>query len=203
MISTDRTRAQHQRRPADELDIVRVATAFDYAQAALLLGEQRAWAEQMLGRELAEVQPSSKREFAHIASYYRPPHGKLLLARLDGDPVGVLGIRRLDGRRGEGKRLYVRPSARGHGVARLLVHELLSATRELGLESLYIETSPTRLPQTYEMCLRLGFVETRKLGFDAVDDVVGMQLDLDPAPAPAPYVRPASKFRRVGALRIA
>jgi len=203
MISTDRTRAQHQRRPADELDIVRVATAFDYAQAALVLGEQRAFTEQLLGRELAEVQPSSKREFAHLASYYRPPHGKLLLARLDGDPVGVVGVRRLDARRAEGKRLYVRPAARGHGIARLLVHELLAATRELGLASLYIETSPTRLPQAYEMCLRLGFVETPKTGFAAVDDIVGMQLDLDPSPAPVPSIRPASRFRRAGALRVA
>jgi len=203
MISTDPKRTHHRRQGADELAIVRVATAFDYAQAALLLGEQRAWAEQMLGRELAEVQPSSKREFAHLASYYRPPYGKLLLARLHGDPVGVVGVRRLDGRRGEGKRLYVRPEARGHGIARLLVHELLAATGELGLRSLYIETSPTRLPQTYEMCLRLGFTETTKLGFTALDDIVGMQLDLDPSPAPALSARPASRFRRAAALRVA
>ena len=112
-------------RRVDGLDIARVATAFDYVQAALLLGEQRAWAEEMLGRELIEVQPASQREFAHLASFYRPPYGKLLLARLNGDPVGVVGVRRLDGQRGEAKRLYVRPSARGMGIARQLVHELL------------------------------------------------------------------------------
>ena len=120
MIFRDTTTAPAppRSRRVDGVDIVRVATAFDYVQAALLLGEQRTWAEELLGRELVEVQPASQREFAHLASYYRPPYGKLLLARVNGDPVGVVGVRRLDGHRGEGKRLYVRPSARGMGIAR-------------------------------------------------------------------------------------
>jgi hypothetical protein len=53
------------------------------------------------------------------------------------------------------------------------------------------------------MCLRLGFTETTKVGFTALDDIVGMQLDLDPSPAPALSARPASRFRRAAALRVA
>jgi GNAT superfamily N-acetyltransferase len=190
-------------RRVDGVDIVRVATAFDHVQAALLLGEQRAWAEAMLGRELVEVQPASQREFAHLASFYRPPYGKLLLARLNGDPVGIVGVRRLDGQRGECKRLYVRPSARGIGIARQLVQELLAAARELGLRSLYAETSPTRLPDTYEMCRRLGFTETTKLGFQDQPDIVGMELELDPSAGrfPSPKTStPTRRFRRSGGL---
>ena len=190
-------------RRLDGVDIVRVATAFDYVQAALLLGEQRAWAEAMLGRELVEVQPASQREFAHLASFYRPPYGKLLLARLNGDPVGIVGVRRLDGQRGEGKRLYVRPSARGVGIARQLVQELLAASRELGLRSLYMETSPTGSPDVYEMCRRLGFAETAKLGFRDQPDIVGMELELDPSAARflPPKTSPSKRrFRRSGGL---
>jgi GNAT superfamily N-acetyltransferase len=207
MIFRDTTRAETPRsRRADGVEIARVASAFDYAQAALLLGEQRAFTERLLGRELAEVQPSSQREYAHLASYYRPPHGKLLIARLHGEPVGILGVRRIDSRRGESKRLYVRPSARGHGIARMLVQELFVVTRELGLSALYCETSPTLLPQSYEMCVRLGFTETEKLGFADVDDVIAMQIELDPVAddvAPSRAVSPTRRFRRARELRVA
>jgi GNAT superfamily N-acetyltransferase len=190
----------------ERVDVVRVATAFDYVQAALLLGEQRAFTERVLGRELAEVQPGSQREFSHLASYYRPPYGKLLLARLNGEPVGVVAVRRLAGQRGEGKRLYVRPAARGRGIARRLVHELFGASRELGLRSLYIETSPTLLPDAYEMLVRLGFEQTAKLGFLDVDDVIAMELQLDPAAdrfLPPRTSTPTRRFRRAGDLRLA
>jgi len=208
MIFHDPTRAAApltSDRP-ERVDVVRVATAFDYVQAALLLGEQRAFTERVLGRELAEVQPGSQREFSHLASYYRPPYGKLLLARLNGEPVGVVAVRRLDGQRGEGKRLYVRPSARGRGIARRLVHELFGASRELGLTSLYIETSPTLLPDAYDMLVRLGFEQTTKLGFQGVDDVIAMELHLDPASdrflAPRTST-PTRRFRRAGDLKLA
>lgn len=183
---------------SERIDVVRVATAFDYVQAALLLGEQRAFTENLLGRELAEVQPASQREFSHLAGFYRPPHGKLLLARLNGEPVGIVGVRRLDAQRGEGKRLYLRPSARGRGIARLLVHELFAASRELGFRSLYIETSPGMLPEAYELCRRLGFEQTRKLGFTGIDDVVGMQLELDPQADRLPPPRTSRTPRRFG-----
>jgi GNAT superfamily N-acetyltransferase len=187
----------------ERVDIVRVATAFDYVQAALVLGEQRSFTEKVLGRALHEVQPSSQREFSHLASYYRPPYGKLLLARVNGEPVGVVGVRRLDGQRGEGKRLYVRPSARGRGIARRLVHELFAASRELGLRSLYIETSPTLLPDAYAMLVRLGFEETAKQGFPGVDDVIAMELQLDPGAdrfLPPRTSTPTRRFARSGGL---
>jgi GNAT superfamily N-acetyltransferase len=188
----------------ERVEVVRVATAFDYVQAALLLGEQRAFTERVLGRELAEVQPGSQREFAHLASYYRPPHGKLLLARLNGEPVGIVGVRRLADHRGEGKRLYVRPSARGRGIARRLVHELFGACRELGLRSLYAETSPALLPGAYDMLVRLGFEETAKVGFGDIDDVIALELQLDPSAdrfLPPRTSTPTRRFRRAGELR--
>lgn len=164
----------------DEIEILRVSSALEYAQAALVLGEQRAWTESTIGRSLAEVQPSSRGEYASLSTFYRPPDGQLVLARLDGEPVGVAGIHRIDDRRAEGKRMYVRPSARGLGLARQLMHETLGAARELGFASIYMETSPVYMPQMYDMAVRLGFHETKKLGFTHVDDVLAMELDLEP-----------------------
>jgi GNAT superfamily N-acetyltransferase len=109
-----------------ELETVCVSTPLEYAQAALLLGEQRAWTEALVGHDLADIQPSSRHEYAHLADFYAPPDGAMLLARLEGDPVGVVAVRRLDDERGEGKRLFVRPPARGSGVARRLLVEMFA-----------------------------------------------------------------------------
>src|SRR5262249_61199003 len=97
--------------------------------------------------------------------------GRRVSRGVNGDRRGGVGVRWVDGQRGEGKRLYVRPSARGRGIARRLVHELFAASRELGLRSMYIETSPTLLPGAYEMLVRLGFHGTAKGGFHDVADV--------------------------------
>jgi len=159
-------------------ELVRVATPLHFAQAALVLGEQRAWAEDRLGGSLAEIQPSSRREYACLADFYARPDGQLVLARLDGEPVGVIAVRRLADGRGEGKRLYVRPAARGHGIGRRLIAELLRLARELGFGSLYVETSPQRMAAAYRMCVGLGFRETRKLGFRDLDHMVALELPL-------------------------
>ena len=135
---------------APELETVCVSTPLEYAQAALLLGEQRAWTEALVGQDLAEIQPSSRREYAHLADFYAPPHGAMLLARLEGEPVGVVAVRRLDDDRGEGKRLFVRPPARGFGVARRLLVEMFALARALGFKSLYIETTPGKMAEQYE-----------------------------------------------------
>jgi GNAT superfamily N-acetyltransferase len=164
--------------PVAAIELRRVATPLEFAQAALVLGEQRAWAEAWLGGSLAELQPSSRSEYSCLAEFYARPHGQLVLARLGGEPVGVIAVRRLADGRGEGKRLYVRPVARGHGIGRRLVAELLRLARELGVPALYVETSPERMAAAYELCVELGFRETRKLGLRELDFMVALELTL-------------------------
>ena len=160
------------------LEIAPVTTTLDFTQAAVVLGEQRAWAEGLIGRELAEVQPTSQHEYAQLAEFYGPPNGQLLLARLDDEPVGVVGVRRIDDAIGEGKRLYVRRSARGFGVGRRLADELPKLARGLGFRSLYVETSPQHLPHSYELCRRLGFRETTAHARIDLDGFVALRLAL-------------------------
>ncbi|MFJ5881259.1 GNAT family N-acetyltransferase [Kitasatospora cineracea] len=75
-----------------------------------------------------------------------PPQGVFLLARLDGHPVGCAGIRTLDTApntapgTAELKRLYVRPTGRGHGLGRLLLAAAEDAARSLGHARLRLDT---------------------------------------------------------------
>ena len=73
----------------------------------------------------------------------RPQNGLFLVARLNGNPVGGVGVRRIgepSDQLGEIKRLWVRDDLRRHGVARALMDEIERRSRALGYGRLYLET---------------------------------------------------------------
>lgn len=76
------------------------------------------------------------------------PYGTFLVVRLDGDPVGCGGCKRLHGpdhelgATAEIKRMYVRPAGRGHGIARALLAELEQAAAALGHRTVRLDTGP-------------------------------------------------------------
>jgi GrpB-like predicted nucleotidyltransferase (UPF0157 family)/GNAT superfamily N-acetyltransferase len=69
------------------------------------------------------------------------PNGVLLLARGDGEPAGLGGIRFLDAEAAEVKSMYVSPAFRGHGLARAILAELERIARERGCRRLRLDTS--------------------------------------------------------------
>jgi putative acetyltransferase len=65
----------------------------------------------------------------------------LLVARdARGDAVGCGAIRELEPGAGEIKRMFVRPEARGQGIARLLLEGLEREARERGIAVMRLET---------------------------------------------------------------
>jgi GNAT superfamily N-acetyltransferase len=78
---------------------------------------------------------------AREASMFVEPHGVFLVMRDDDDrAVGCGGIARFDDTRGEVKRMYVVPEARGRGLGRRLLEELEGQARRLGYASVVLET---------------------------------------------------------------
>jgi GNAT superfamily N-acetyltransferase len=75
----------------------------------------------------------------------RPPAGTFIVGMLDGQAVCCGGIKRLDDRACEIKKMYVDPELRGRGVARRLLHELEDRARELGYELARLDTGPKQL----------------------------------------------------------
>jgi GNAT superfamily N-acetyltransferase len=74
---------------------------------------------------------------------FAAPRGRFLVGfDDDGAPVCAGGVKGLDAQAAEIKRMYVVPSARGRGVARLLLAALEDAARDLGYTIVRLDTGP-------------------------------------------------------------
>jgi GNAT superfamily N-acetyltransferase len=69
------------------------------------------------------------------------PDGMLLLARVDGKPAGLGGVRHLDTDVAEVKSMYLSPVYRGKGLARRLLTELEEIARRRGCRAVRLDTS--------------------------------------------------------------
>jgi GNAT superfamily N-acetyltransferase len=69
------------------------------------------------------------------------PHGVLLLAREDGEPAGLGGVRYLDTEAAEIKTMFVAPRFRGSGLARAILTELEAIAMRHGCRSVRLDTS--------------------------------------------------------------
>ncbi|MFC7482756.1 GNAT family N-acetyltransferase [Luedemannella flava] len=97
-------------------------------------------------------------ECLHLAVVYAPP-GALLLAYAGDVPVGCVGLRPATLPVAvEVKRLYVRPSYQGNGVARLLMEYAHRHAVDAGFSRLVLDvmSSRTRVIDFYR---RLGYVD--------------------------------------------
>jgi GNAT superfamily N-acetyltransferase len=82
--------------------------------------------------------------------------GAFLIAMRWGTPVGCGAVRRIGGRAGEIKRMYVVPAERGRGVGRVILASLEAEARALGLDRLLLETG-ARQPEAIALYERAGF----------------------------------------------
>jgi ribosomal protein S18 acetylase RimI-like enzyme len=81
-------------------------------------------------------------ELMALPRIYAPPGGLWLALDGSGETVGCVGLRLLDGKRGELKRLYLRPAGRGQGLGRALLEEALRAAQAGGLTQVLLDSLP-------------------------------------------------------------
>ena len=102
----------------------------------LLVGE--------LNDELGALYPPEQRHGLALEAIFEP-HVRFFLARRDGEAVGCGGVAVFDDF-AEVKRMYVRPQARGQGVADAIMAKLVTVTRDAGLSVLRLETGISSFP---------------------------------------------------------
>lgn len=85
-----------------------------------------------------------------------PPESLFHILELDGQAIGMGGIRRLRDGVCELKRVYIRDAAKGQGLGRTLVERLIGEARAFGYRSMFLDTAPT-LETAIGLYERLGF----------------------------------------------
>ena len=122
-------------------------------------------------------------ELASLPGAYAPPGGRLLLAGRKELAIGCVALRPLGvdlahAGVGEVKRLYVRPEARGSGLGRALVENVIEHARAIGYRELKLDTLPT-MTAARALYSALGFREGEAYYHNPVHGTVYMTLVLD------------------------
>jgi len=109
--------------------------------------------------------PNLDDEIATLPTAYTSRGGEVLLAFVDGHPAACIAYRATDRDPAtcDIKRLFVHPEFRGHGLARMLVLEVLARAADRNFTRAILDTDTATMPAAHTLYLDLGFREyTRK-----------------------------------------
>jgi len=93
---------------------------------------------------------------AQLEQEHARPQGIILLAEVDGTPVGCAMTHALDEHTSEAKRVYVGPQARGLGLARKLMTACMDQARTDGYTRMVLDTA-SNLKPAQALYEKLGF----------------------------------------------
>lgn len=116
-------------------------------------------------------------EIRDLEAKYGRPEGRLYLALWDGEAAGCIALRKLDNRRCEMKRLYVRPAFRGHKIGDALVDRVIQDAKAIGYRYMLLDTLPF-LEAAIRMYQKRGFYEIPCYNDSPVETTIFMQYDL-------------------------
>ena len=116
-------------------------------------------------------------ELAHLETKYGLPGGRLYLAYCDGEPAGCIGLRKIDDKNCEMKRLYVRPQFRGQQIGNQLIQKIIADAVEIGYSHMLLDTLPF-LESALHMYRKFGFYEIESYNDSPMSSSIFMRLDL-------------------------
>ena len=119
---------------------------------------------------LARVYPEGAYEalLARLPELHAAPKGAILVATVDGTPVGCGMIHEGAPGTTEIKRVYVSDAARGHGAGRAICEAAMEIARERGYARMVLDTT-TRLTEAIALYEKLGFAEIAPF-YDSPED---------------------------------
>lgn len=164
--------------------IYQAQNAEDFDDVRELLLEYLTWAtaqtKEVFGEDV-DVEVMLANSMSKLESYM-PPDGQLLLASLEGIPVGVVFLKKLRDDACEVKRMYVRPGNRGKRIGYKLLEQLISNSKTAGYTYILLD-SGRFMSQAHALYRSFGFKDIARYpesemgaGFEA--HMVYMQLDL-------------------------
>jgi GNAT superfamily N-acetyltransferase len=144
------------------MPVIRAAGPADAGTVRSLFGEY----VESLGIDLS---------FQGVDADLADPLGVYELVLLAAD--GCVALRGVDAVTAELKRLYVRPTARGRGLGRLLAEAAIAAARERGYRRLLLDTLPS-MAEARRLYGSLGFRETAPYRPNPIPGTSYLELEL-------------------------
>ena len=135
------------------IEVVQAESEAEIEEAKAIFREYEQW----LGLSLCFQ--SFEEELVSLPGFYAPPDGRLYLARIDGETVGCIGLRKLSDGICEMKRLYLREAARGKGVGQALIEKVIADAREIGYAKMRLDTFPPKMGKAVSLYESHGFYE--------------------------------------------
>jgi putative acetyltransferase len=118
------------------------------------------------------------KELAGLPGDYAPPEGRLLLAEYDGHLAGCVALHKLEAGICEMKRLYVRPEFRGKRLGRALAEAVTAEARQIGYQSMRLDTVEPVMKDAVAMYRKLGFKEIAPYRSNPIAGAMYMELEL-------------------------
>ncbi|TWI72995.1 putative N-acetyltransferase YhbS [Desulfobotulus alkaliphilus] len=113
-------------------------------------------------------------ELENLQSMYGPPHGFLLLAKMDNTYVGCVALRPIAPGTGEMKRLYVLKPYQGKGIGKALTEAFLARAAGLAYRAVRLD-SVARLGSALRLYKDCGFNEIAPYCFNPYPDAVFLE----------------------------
>ncbi|MDD2104450.1 GNAT family N-acetyltransferase [Pseudomonas putida] len=143
----------------------------DKKNLVALVNEYFAWLE------LPASHRGFEGEMSKIEIHYTLPSGFFLIAEVDGVLVGCVGLLAHDIQVAEIKRLYVRPSHRGHALGEMLMNAIIHKAQQFGFLKLILGAIP-KTTMAQALYARLGFSEASAFYEDPVEGTKFFQMAL-------------------------
>lgn len=127
-------------------------------------------------KQYLEIQ-NYEEELRNLEDKYGYPKGRLYLAFCDGTPAGCVGLKKIDDKNCEMKRLYVRPRFRGNHLGDLLIGQIVKDAGEIGYSFMLLDTLPF-LKSALHLYQKWGFCEVPCYNDSPMDTSIYMKLAL-------------------------
>ena len=127
-------------------------------------------------KEYLEIQNYDD-ELKHLEKKYGLPYERLYLVYYNNEVAGCIGLKKIDKKNCEMKRLYVRPKFRGKQIGEQLIEKIIKAAKEIGYSYMLLDTLPFLKGAIY-LYKKYGFYEIASYNNSPMDTSIYMKLDL-------------------------
>lgn len=149
-------------------EFILAETEEDYAAAGQLFREYAAWLNINLCFQ------NFDQELENLQQMYALPNGGIILLKEDALYRGCAGIRRIDEKTAELKRMYIQPGLQGKGFGKKLLEEAVQLAQRCNYKLLWLDTLSHMTP-AINLYKKNGFVETEPYYHNPHETVVYLQ----------------------------